>query len=283
MNNEMKTVNINAQDITIKEYLGKRVVTLKDIDTCHGRPEGTARKRFNDNKQHFIEGIDYFKVKCSEVRPFFGQTPPNGFNPNADITLITESGYLMLVKSFTDDLAWDVQRQLVNTYFKVEQKTRKASPNLELAKIRADAMMLNAKSRTAKQMMDLWTAAGVEPQYQALALNGYYDGLSLPRTAFKEQATALYDATTIAEHLGIMSKSNKPHAQAVGAIISKLTLHDDEWAMTPYSRNGHDSESIQYTLSVEQKIAAWLAENSYPATIQGNGKNYTVKYSKTAA
>lgn len=34
-----------------------------------------------------------------------------------DVTLLTESGYLMLVKSFTDDLAWEVQRELVKTYF----------------------------------------------------------------------------------------------------------------------------------------------------------------------
>lgn len=87
----------------------------------HNRPEGTARKRFNDNKKHFIEGEDYFKVKCSEVRPFFGQTLPNGFNPKADVTLMTESGYLMLAKSLTDDLSWDVQRKLVNDYFTVKE------------------------------------------------------------------------------------------------------------------------------------------------------------------
>lgn len=112
---EMQTINNVA--LTVKEYYGARVVTFKEIDAVHGRADGTARKRFNDNRDHFIEGEDYFKVKCSEVRPFFGQTPPNGFNPDADIILITESGYLMLVKSFTDDLAWKVQRELVNGYF----------------------------------------------------------------------------------------------------------------------------------------------------------------------
>ncbi|HNQ43870.1 MAG TPA: hypothetical protein PKI59_05545 [Candidatus Cloacimonadota bacterium] len=30
----------------------------------------------------------------------------------------TESGYLMLVKSLTDDLSWAVQRELVNSYFR---------------------------------------------------------------------------------------------------------------------------------------------------------------------
>ena len=37
-----------------------------------------------------------------------------------DVTLITESGYLMLVKSFTDDLAWKVQRELVKGYFRAK-------------------------------------------------------------------------------------------------------------------------------------------------------------------
>lgn len=121
MDNEITMVRIFDTDITAKEYRGKMVVTFKDIDLCHKRPDGTARKRFNDNKAHFIEGVDFFKVKCSEVRPFFGQTLPNGFNPNADIVLTTESGYLMIVKSFTDDLAWKVQRMLVNSYFKMKK------------------------------------------------------------------------------------------------------------------------------------------------------------------
>lgn len=117
----MNEILINNQNVLIKEYEGKRVITFKDIDMVHNRPEGTARKRFNDNKKHFIEGEDYFKVKCSEVRPFFGQTLPNGFNPKADVTLMTESGYLMLAKSLTDDLSWDVQRKLVNDYFTVKE------------------------------------------------------------------------------------------------------------------------------------------------------------------
>ncbi len=114
-------VKINEYEFPIREYNGQRVVTFKDIDAVHGRAAGTARKRFNDNREHFIEGVDFFKTTCSEVRPFFGQTPPNGFNPNADITLMTESGYLMLVKSFTDELAWDVQRALVNGYFRAKE------------------------------------------------------------------------------------------------------------------------------------------------------------------
>ena len=271
--NELKTVTINSTDISVKEYKGKRVVTLKEIDQCHGRPDGTAGRNFRNNRQHFVEGEDYFSVKLTndEIRRQFGA----GKNAGKTMTVVTESGYLMLVKSFTDDLAWDVQRQLVNSYFKVT----KSQPNSETAKMRAEAMLLNAKNRTAKQMLKLWSDAGIKPQYQALSLNNYYDGLEIPRIAFKDEVTALYDATTIASHLGVMSKSGKPHAQAIGAIIEKLKpLEANEWAMTPYSRNGHDDESIQYAVSVEKKVADWLIENNYPTVIKNKCKNFSVLY-----
>ena len=103
---------INNTQVLVKEFSGQRVVTFKNIDAVHGRPDGTARKRFNDNREHFIEGEDFFVRNSDEAKNEFGITAPNG------LTLITESGYLMLVKSFTDDLAWKVQRELVNGYFR---------------------------------------------------------------------------------------------------------------------------------------------------------------------
>lgn len=110
-------IKIGNQQIFTKEYNGQRVVTFKDIDTVHERPDGTARKRFNDNKKRFIEGEDYFVRNSDEAKNEYGIVAPNG------LVIITEQGYLMLAKSLTDDLAWKVQRDLVNTYFKaVKQK-----------------------------------------------------------------------------------------------------------------------------------------------------------------
>lgn len=110
-------ITVGNHTLPIKEYNNVRVVTFKDIDTVHERPDGTARKRFNDNKKYFIEGEDFYKISPSEFRTAIGNMDRRQQN---DVTLITESGYLMLVKSFTDDLAWKVQRELVNTYFRVK-------------------------------------------------------------------------------------------------------------------------------------------------------------------
>lgn len=107
---------INNSPLSVKEYSGQRVVTFKDIDTLHKRPEGTAGRNFRKNKAHFIEGEDFFTVDLTtdEIRRQFGA----GLNAGRELYLITESGYLMLVKSFNDDIAWAVQRALVNSYFK---------------------------------------------------------------------------------------------------------------------------------------------------------------------
>ena len=112
------SIVINNYNLPIREYNGQRVVTLKDVDTVHGRAVGTARKRFNDNRKRFIEGTDYFKVSASEIRTH--NIVDLSAKAQEDITLLTESGYLMLVKSFTDDLAWEVQRSLINNYFRVK-------------------------------------------------------------------------------------------------------------------------------------------------------------------
>ena len=115
----MNTIQIYDRSIKVKEYQGQRVVTFKDIDYIHQRPKDTASRNFRTNKKHFIEDVDYFnlsvdKCKNDEIRRFGIESPRGGY-------LFTESGYLMLVKSFTDDLAWKVQRQLVNSYFRLKE------------------------------------------------------------------------------------------------------------------------------------------------------------------
>ncbi len=120
-----EVVTINGTDIQAKVWNGQRVVTFADIDKVHNRPEGTARKRFNDNKKHLIENEDYFKIKKS----LMSENRTLGIEvPNRGITVLTESGYLLLVKSFTDNLAWSVQRQLVNSYFKFREVMEAIQP-----------------------------------------------------------------------------------------------------------------------------------------------------------
>lgn len=128
-------MHIGNADISIKEYKGRRVVTFKDIDTVHSRPNGTARAAFNRNKERFVVGQDYFVCETYEAKELFGIPAPNG------IALMTEQGYLMLVKPFSDDLSWEVQRQLINGYFRVRKIVdERLSPQLQALEILLNQM-----------------------------------------------------------------------------------------------------------------------------------------------
>lgn len=113
-----KVLNKKVEELKEKEFRSQRVVTFKDIDAVHGRVEGTAKRNFNENKNRLIENEDYFFVKPKDIEKYEIRTSEIN---NAGTYLITESGYLMLVKSFTDSLAWKVQKKLVNSYFRVKE------------------------------------------------------------------------------------------------------------------------------------------------------------------
>lgn len=114
-----EVITIENTEMPVREYNGQRVVTFKDIDTVHQRKSGTAKASFRRNKKYFQEETDYIVLARNSIGTLstIENIPPKG------ITLLTESGYLMIVKTFTDDLSWKVQRELVNTYFRAKTKS----------------------------------------------------------------------------------------------------------------------------------------------------------------
>lgn len=119
----------NEVEIPYLTYSGQPVLTFALIDRVHNRPEGTARRNFSTNRKRFIEREDFFYVTDSQGLNEIRTSHPGILKDAAnEITLITESGYLMLVKSFTDDLSWQIQRQLVKLYFRVKEVAEQAAP-----------------------------------------------------------------------------------------------------------------------------------------------------------
>ena len=64
----MQQMQIQGTEIQIKEYQGKRVVTLKDVDAVHQRKPGTASRNFNQNRNRFIEDIDFFRINVTATK-----------------------------------------------------------------------------------------------------------------------------------------------------------------------------------------------------------------------
>lgn len=213
----------------------------------------------------------------------------DGSGQNRSMTIINESGVYSLGLSSKLPTAKKFKRWVTSEVLPSIRKTGKYQANSDKeeraknAAKRLHIMELNAKSRAASQMQRLWNAAGIQPQYQALTLNGYLDGLRLPQEAFSGVCIHMLDATTIAKNLNIYSKSGKPHAQLVGAVISTLELLPGESAETPYSRNGHDGVSTQYATSVQTKVWQWFEAAHWPAALDIKGRHYNIVYTEPGA
>lgn len=234
--NELKTITINNTDISVKEYRGKRVVTLKEIDQFHGRPEGTARRNFNTNKQHLVEGEDYFIVQLTtnEIRTQFGA----GKNAGKTMTVVTESGYLMLVKSFTDDLAWDVQRQLVNSYFGVEQKKADDTLKIQIQQERSRAMLLNAQYRMLKLLMGKPELQKLSPvAVETLGIKATESIINANLGEYLPEVEKTYSATEVGNALGIT-------AAKVGKIANAHGLKTDEYGITVMDKSRYSSKEV---------------------------------------
>lgn len=118
-------INIANSDLTIIEHQGDRVVTLAMIDQVHQRPDGTARRNLNANRERFIDGKHLYKICADEFRTRFPGVLPE--RATEDVTLLTQRGYLLLVKSFTDELSWQVQDMLVDGYFEGQRQATQPS------------------------------------------------------------------------------------------------------------------------------------------------------------
>lgn len=148
-------MTVENTEMQIREYNGQRVVTFKDIDRVHERKSGTAKASFRRNKKYFQDGLDYIvltKDNVNGTQSTIGNIPPRG------ITLLTETGYLMIVKTFTDDLSWSVQRQLVNNYFeKRSQPIIEEYPRIDRDKEQLiDRLMIDTSDRPKVPLIENW-------------------------------------------------------------------------------------------------------------------------------
>lgn len=115
------TLLITNERISIKEYRGQRVVTSWDIAKVHKREPREINQNFNYIKNRLILNEDYYlisKEKLAESKILIQEFIPNNVK---EIPLFTEQGYLILTKTFNDDLSWEVQRLLVKSYFKLKE------------------------------------------------------------------------------------------------------------------------------------------------------------------
>ena len=213
---ENKLVKINNVELGIKEYKKERVITAWDIGKVHKRDVGEINKIFNRNKDKFILNEDYFILKIKDFSERFKTI--QDFIPNnvKEIVLFTESGYLMLVKTFTDDLSWEIQRQLVKGYFKLKELKSSVDKDKRL-----EIMEKNANVRMAKMLKSLIPFSKSERYKEILVSEATKVLTGRELIPPPEVEAKTITATQIAEILGVS-------VQKIGIISNKYNLKTEQ-------------------------------------------------------
>jgi len=267
MSKTQHQVTINGNGITHVIYKDQPVLTFAMIDQVHQRPEATARKRFNDNVTRFIENEDFYLIDYSQksvLRTFGINIPPRG------LTVLTQSGYAMLAKVFTDDLAWQVQRELVNKYFAIPQtppqptpQTLAATPDQNLVNgmflinASADALRISTDSRL-KLLHNLTKEHGLSKNL----LPDYCDGRRTKAlaTLLKEHGAGFGAAkgNKFLFTLGIIEKQTRPSTKKPGEMrdfwsITELGLEFGKNLVSP--NNPRETQPHYYADSFLELLA----------------------------
>lgn len=159
-------ITIADKEIELKEYKGERVVTAWDIEKLHEKDVREINQQFKRNINNLIENEDYFVVDRSYISESLSvrQTPQpviQNFIPNnvKEIILFTESGYLLLAKTFTDERSWNIQRQLVKSYFKLKElKEKVEAGEIKIKKVNSETSSNNNQLEQLKSIENIISA-----------------------------------------------------------------------------------------------------------------------------
>lgn len=250
MNQMQITANGTTTDLLIKEYQKQRVVTFKDIDELHQRAEGTAKRNFSENKDYFLEGVDYFQISGEELKEFASTV----FVPAKarSLILVTQTGYPMLTKSMSDKLSWAVQRELVNNYFSPAKKATNRPKSLNT--------VLRKNVTTAKYMQELGVSKGIASA-KAIELTEQETGSDLSPwkvlLPYKEEKEVTYNPTQIGKMIGCKAQEVNNRLIEAGLQIriegSKYEVTEAGKAyaeLLPFTRNGHNDFQLKWKKSV---------------------------------
>ncbi|MBD5159183.1 MAG: ORF6N domain-containing protein [Ruminococcus sp.] len=109
--------------LTPVEHNGQRVLTTAQLAEAYETDVKVISKNFNRNKDHFIEGVHFYRLTGKELEKFCIRQNDEckNYGKIRVIYLWTERGALLHAKSLNTEKAWEVYEFLVDTYFRVRE------------------------------------------------------------------------------------------------------------------------------------------------------------------
>ena len=275
MRKELRVI-VNELVPVYETSTGEKVVYGSELHTVLGAPSvyrEWVKRRLTD-----IDAVDKEDFEGVEISTPSGQTKKDHI-----IKLDTAKEMAMLERN---EKGKQVRRYFIQVEKKYKEETIQKGITQKPDKPKKEK--LPSVNMMVKNIKEALHDAGVDSKYIAAEVVRIYSDSGYPvNVPLISDVPKLWDCTSIAKELGILSESGRPHDKAVSGIIQDLDIFEDEIVRTAFSRNGHDGVTVQYKGSVLEKVREWLEENHYPSLIElqlanGNVNKCKVLYREVA-
>ena len=140
-------------NLQIIEHRNERVLTTQQLAEIYETSANNIKNNFNNNKDRFIEGRDYYLLKGNDLKEFL-QVNINDLQNKSKIRsmyLWTERGANRHSKILDTDQAWKQFDVLEETYFKVKEHTYQI-PTTPMEALR---LMFEVQAETDQRLINL--------------------------------------------------------------------------------------------------------------------------------
>jgi len=245
---------------------------VKEIANVHGVELKHLNEKINRNIKRFRFGIDIVDLKGTESEVVLCDHEiytQNSLNRSNNIYLFSRKGYLKLVGIMEDDLAYDIQDQMIDEYFELKE--------LEITK--EDKLCLSIIKANSQEGRMVAVGELVEYKNQQIAEKDELLQIQAPKVAMADRfavTDSLMGIRKVAKIFNERIKNNKTIGEKklfeILRIESILQDSDGEWNI-PYQRyidagyfelkpsthsNGFGSIITDFTTKVTGKGLEWL-------------------------
>ena len=183
----------------------------------------------------------------------------------------------------------DVYRLIVRSNLPAAEKFEKwifeeVLPSIRKTGSYSTAPQLNVKAlpsvnHAVSLLHKTFKVAGGNPVSLGNMVVSLYRGIGVPVPALEAPVASIFmTASQIAERLGILSLSGKPHAQFVSGIIGVLDVPEDLTQIMTFEQNGHSGTVVQYKPEVGIMVEKYLSDYNFPDSMIVRDRAYRVQY-----
>lgn len=199
----------------------EKCILAKDIANIHEKAVYRINEAINNNIKHFDDFVDIINLKETEFANDLienGIYSQNSLNASKYVYLLSQRGYLKLVKILEDAKAWEVYNLLLNEYFLLKEEKEESLAKIDSEFLFQLAMTMEEKERQIKELKPKAHA------WEKLVAQGKCVTIQTAAQAFNIKGLGRNNMFKLLRRKNILQKNNKPYQRYIncGRFKSKI-------------------------------------------------------------